>query len=265
MAESLMQKVERGKEAKAARDPVYAQIRAIEQEAARLAPNDMGERFRLRNAMRAAAGLPPEKRKRGGLAGAWDRGDLTKIAAVLAAPLAVGALGLGGGGAAAAGSAGAGAAGAGAGAGAAGAGAAGAALPAAVPAATGLGGLLGKVTGALNSPTGQLLQKGATAAYGISQQNKANRLTDRAVETDAARWAAGAPLREQGMAGLQSFANAVPVDTSSLARLAGQGNPFAAAARPPALPAAVPAMPAMPPARPSAAPVVPKMPKGSRR
>jgi hypothetical protein len=53
------------------------QIRAIEIEANRLAGLDgkssMKERFALRNQLRAEAGLPPEKKTRGGVAGVVDR------------------------------------------------------------------------------------------------------------------------------------------------------------------------------------------------
>lgn len=52
-----------------------ATIRAIEQEAKRRFPNksQMDQRFAYRNQLRAAAGLPPERRQRGGVAGAYDR------------------------------------------------------------------------------------------------------------------------------------------------------------------------------------------------
>ena len=58
------------------------------------------------------------------------------------------------------------------------------------------------------------------------QGKKANDQVDRAVALDTKRWGQGAPLRTAGMEGLL---HPVPaVDTSALARLAGQGNPFAA-------------------------------------
>lgn len=68
------------------------QIRAIELEAARLANADgktsLEERFKVRNELRAAQGLKPEKRKLGGVAGVVDRnrnfvGNLAKNVAPL--------------------------------------------------------------------------------------------------------------------------------------------------------------------------------------
>lgn len=212
------------------------QVRAIEQEASRLAAADgrssHKERFAIRADLRQQAGLGREHKDRGGLAGVIDRNkQYAPAAALLAAPFVLpalgGMLGIGGGGAAAGG---AGAAGAGA----ATAGAAGAALPAAIPAAAstagaggilgGLGGILGKVGGAINSPLGQTITQLGTAAYGIGQQNKANDLTKQAIAADQARWAAGAPLRDAGRAALL---NPKVTDTSSLRTLASRGNPFA--------------------------------------
>lgn len=88
------------------KDPVGA---AIQEEADRLSRLDgktsHKERFRLRNELRAEAGLPPEKKKRGGAAGFYDANKswITPVAAGLAglatggvlAPMAVGALGRG--------------------------------------------------------------------------------------------------------------------------------------------------------------------------
>lgn len=77
-----------------AKDP---RIRAIEQEADRRSRLDgktsKKERFRIRNELRAEAGLPKEKKKRGGVAGVWDRNKnvITPVAAGLAA-LATGGL-----------------------------------------------------------------------------------------------------------------------------------------------------------------------------
>lgn len=211
-----------------------AAIRAIELEANRLfGEGASDEKFAWRNEQRAAQGLPIEERERGGLAGAYDRGDLTKIALGLAGtalvPLAAGALG-----------GGAAAAGAGSGAG---AGAAGATLP---PVAAAGGGLLGKVGGFLGSPAMDTITKLGTAAYGIGQQNKANDLTNNAIAADRARWEAGAPLREAGMQGLLA---PVPADTSALTALAGQGNPFARPLAPrPSPPPTLPPIPATSPA-----------------
>jgi hypothetical protein len=70
----------------------------------------------------------------------------------------------------------------------------------------------------------------AAGIHGVTQQQKASDMMDRAVSDDRNRWAAGAPLREAGMT---QMLNPAPVDTLSLSRLAAQGNPFA-------LPAAAP-------------------------
>lgn len=87
-----------------AKDP---QIKAIEDEAYRRSLADDGksskkERFRLRNELRAQAGLPSEKKKRGGIAGIYDRNKhvIKPLAAAglglatggLLAPVAAGAL-----------------------------------------------------------------------------------------------------------------------------------------------------------------------------
>lgn len=176
------------------------------------------ERFALRNAIRAEQGLPPEERQRGGVAGFYDtnKGALP-VAAALAAPFLLPSLG------------GAGAAAGGAGTAAS---TAGVALPTAIPAAASggggflgtLGGIAGKVAGALDSPTGQMLTKLGTAAYGIGQQNKANTLTKNAIAADQARWQAGAPLRD---AGRDRLLNPTVADRSSLTTLSRRGNPFA--------------------------------------
>lgn len=216
------------------------QVRAIEQEASRLAAADgkssHKERFALRKAMRADAGLGREHKDRGGVAGVWDRNKEYAPALALAAlpfalPAIGGMLGIGGG------AAGAGAAAAGGAASAipgAVAGAAGSALPAAIPAAAGaassggmlagLGGILGKVNGAINSPLGQTVTQLGTAAYGIGQQNKANAMTRGAIAADQTRWREGAPLRDAGRAALL---NPTVPDTSALRTLGSRGNPFA--------------------------------------
>jgi hypothetical protein len=191
-------------------------IRNIELAASEAFPDDMAARFDYRNQLRAEAGLPAEKRQRGGIAGLNDKGFLLPMAAMVAAPFALGALG--GGAAAAAG---------------------------------GLGGLVKKGSDWLGSDVGRTVTNLAGTAYGISQQAKAQDMMQGAVAADRQRWAAGAPLREAGAAGML---NPMARDTSSLDRLATQGNPFAAPM------GAVPAMPAMPgamptgPAMPAAAP-----------
>jgi hypothetical protein len=208
----------RDKQAAEAPNSRAGMIRRIEQAASAAHPDDMAARFAYRNALRAQAGLEPEERQRGGLAGASDKGFLLPAAAMLLGPAA---LTLAGGGAAA-GGAGASTAGAGTAAGA-GAGAAGTMAPAA---ASGLGGLVAKGKDFLTSDTAKDLLGLGSGIYGISQQNKANDLTADAIAADRARWSAGAPLRDAGMAGLL---NPVPaVNTSSLGALASRGNPFAA-------------------------------------
>lgn len=207
--------------AKAPADSRVGILYAIEQEAGRLAPDDMAKRFELRNQMRAAAGLEPEERKRGGLAGAYDKGFLLPAAALLAGPAALTLMG--GGGAAAAPAAGAGTAGTAATT----ATAAGGLAP--VPASGGFLGAVGsgldKASDFLNSKTGQTLTGLASAGYGIAQQNKANKLTGQAVAADQARWKAGQPLRDAGMAGMLQ---PVPANTTAtLGDIGRRGNPFA--------------------------------------
>ena len=191
-------------------------LRRIEQEASAKFPNDMAARFNYRNELRAGIGLEPEKRERGGIAGAYDRGDLTKIAAVLAAPVALGALGVGGAGAAAggAGTAGAGAATA--------AGTAAATAPIAAAPAAGIGGLLSKGKDWLT--TGSNALKLGSGIAGVLQQNAGNQAINSAAKRDEQRWAQGAPLRASGLEGMLA---PVPADTSSLGAIAAQGNPFA--------------------------------------
>ena len=203
--------------AKAPADSRVGILDAIEQEAGRLAPDDMAKRFELRNQMRAAAGLEPEERKRGGLAGAHDKGFLLPAAALLAGPAALTLMGGGG----TAGTAATTATTAG-----------GTMTP--VPAATAAGGNkflgavgsgLDKASDFLNSKTGQTLTGLASAGYGIAQQNKANKLTGQAVAADQARWKAGQPLRDAGMAGMLQ---PVPANTTATLGDAGRrGNPFA--------------------------------------
>ena len=202
------------------------QVRAIELEASRRAAADgttsHKERFAIRKALRADAGLGKEQKQRGGVAGVVDRNKQYALPlALAAAPFALPALG--------------GLLGIGGGAGAAGAAGAGAALPAAIPAAAGGAGILGGIGGAIgnaakqvggfiNSPLGQTVTQLGTAAYGIGQQNKANNLTANAIEADKARWQAGAPLRQAGSAAMLT---PIARDTSSLDALARRGNPFA--------------------------------------
>lgn len=248
-----------------AKDPI---LKAIEDEAKRRSLADDGktshkERFRIRNELRAEAGLPPEKKKRGGVAGAWDRnkswvapvttGLLGLATGGVLTPIAAGALmggldrpGQGGvgldiGGAArgAASGAATGALGSFAGGFLPGASAApaaggsfinpgtGALTPLPASSASGglnLGGMLGKAKDFALGDGGKNLLNLASGAYGVAQQAKGLGLMEDAARRDAARWSAGAPLRAHGMEGLL---NPVPVDTSGLAALAGQGNPFA--------------------------------------
>lgn len=211
--------------AKAPADSRVGILYAIEQEAGRLAPDDMAKRFELRNQMRAAAGLEPEERKRGGLAGAHDKGFLLPAAALLAGPAALTLMGGGAGGAA--GAVPAGTAGTAATTATAAGGAAGGLAP--VPASGGvldaIGGGLDKASDFLNSKTGQTLTGLASAGYGIAQQNKANKLTGQAVAADQARWKAGQPLRDAGMAGMLQ---PVPANTTAtLGDVGRRGNPFA--------------------------------------
>lgn len=208
----------RDKTAQEAPDSEAGMIRRIEQAASAAYPDDMAARFAYRNELRAAAGLKPEERRRGGLAGANDKGFLLPAAMMIAAPWALAALpGAGGaGGAAGAGSAGTAA------------GTAASTAGGAVPAASTAGGVAGifkKGADWLSSDTGRAITNLAGTAYGVSQQAKAQDMTNAAVAADRQRWAASAPLREAGMAGLL---NPVARDTSSLDRLATQGNPFAA-------------------------------------
>lgn len=205
-------------------------VRAIEIEANRLAgadgDNSLAERFQIRNQLRAEQGLPPEKRKRGGLAGAYDEGFLLPAAAIALGPLALGLASGGGAGTAAGGTA--------------------ASMggippiPAAGGAAGGIGGAAGGAApwslGGLASQAGDWfkdpknIMKLGAGAYGISQQQKGAGQMNDALQADKARWAAGAPLREAGAAGML---NPIAADTSSLDALAGQGNPFGKKPLPP--------------------------------
>lgn len=235
---SFKDAIRAGKDAAAAKDPDgYGRIRAIEIAAKQAFPDDkdMDARFDLRNQLRAEQGLPPEKRKRGGFAGAYDKGFLAPALAIGLGPLA---LGLAGGGAAG-GAGAAGTAGTAGTVGTAGTAASGGLAPIA---ATGgglggggfsLGGLASQAGNFLKDPK-NLLKLGS-GIYGITQQQKGAGQMNQALADDRARWAAGAPLREQGRAQMLA---PMPVDTSSLDALAGQGNPFSRP-RPPLSPMAV--------------------------
>lgn len=225
---SFKDAIRAGKDAAAAKDPDgYGRIRAIEIAAKQAFPDDkdMDARFDLRNQLRAEQGLPPEKRKRGGFAGAYDKGFLAPALAIGLGPLA---LGLAGGGAGAAGGTAASTAGTAGTVGTAGTAASGGLAPIA---ATGgglggggfsLGGLASQAGNFLKDPKN--LMKLGSGIYGITQQQKGAGQMNQALADDRARWAAGAPLREQGRAQMLA---PMPVDTSSLDALAGQGNPFA--------------------------------------
>ena len=227
---SFKDAIRAGKDKRAAADPDgYGRIRAIEIAAKEAFPDDrdMDARFDLRNQLRAEQGLPPEKRKRGGVAGAYDKGFLAPALAIGLGPIA---LGLAGGGAAG----GAGAAGT---VGPAGTAATGGLAPIA---ATGggiggsgfsLGGLASQAGNWLKDPK-NLLKIGA-GIHGITQQQKGAGQMNQALADDRARWAAGAPLREQGRAQMLA---PMPIDTSSLDALGGQGNPFAKKQPPVAVP-----------------------------
>jgi hypothetical protein len=206
-------------------------IRNLEKESTRLfGEGASDEKFAWRNEQRAALGLPAEKRVRGGVAGQYDKGTLLPMLAMGALPL--GMMAAGGGTVAGAGGAAPGAGGTAASMG---------GLPP-IPAAGGaagaaagsspwsLGGMAGAAGNWLKDPKNVMGL--AAGAYGISQQQKGAGMMNDAYQTDKARWQAGAPLRESGMAGML---NPVPADTSSLAGLASQGNPFA---RPPQVPGA---------------------------
>lgn len=212
------------------------QVRAIELEASRRAAEDgetsHAERFAIRNALRADAGLPAEQRKRGGAAGVYDRNKQFALPlAMLAAPFALPALGgaLGLGGAAGAGGAASGAAGAAAG-----------AVPAAIPAASSgglmgtLGGLAGKAKDFLTADGGRNIMGIVGAVDAASQRRRADDLTNRAIGLDTNRWQAGAPLREAGMAGLLA-----PTPGNPFALGAGATPPPAPLATPKAVPAQV--------------------------
>jgi hypothetical protein len=177
--------IQQRKDAVFAADPSTPEAiaRQIEQAASAKFPTDMAARFQYRNQLRAQAGLKPEERERGGLAGAYDRGDLTKALGALAA---VGTAGLLMPAAAGAGTAGA------AGTAAAGAGTAGALAPAAA--------------GGFMSKAGDFLKQNAlpiaTGVAGVAQQAKGNQIMGDAAKLDSQRWAAGASLRDAGRAGL---------------------------------------------------------------
>lgn len=215
-------------------DSDAAKIFAIEQASGELfGEGASDEKFDWRNAQRAAQGLPPEKRKRGGGAGAYDKGFLAPALALGLGPLA---LGLAGGAGGAAGSTAAGTAGT---VGTAGTAATGGLAPIAAGGAGGgvgaggfsLGGLASQAGNFLKDPK-NLLKIGA-GIHGITQQQKGAGQMNQALQDDRARWAAGAPLREQGRAQMLA---PMPIDTSSLDALAGQGNPFAKKQPPVAVP-----------------------------
>ena len=250
---NLMQQLSAKRDEAAALNPSdpASILRRIEQEASAKFPNDMAARFAYRNELRAGIGLEPEKRERGGVAGAYDRGDLVKIAAVLAAPVAFSALGGLAAGGAAAGGAGAAGTAAGTAAGAGAAGAAGAATAAgSIATPLSVGGLVAKGKDWLT--TGSNALKLGSGIAGVMQQQQGNQMIGNAAKRDEARWAQGAPLRASGMAGMLA---PVPADTSSLGAIAAQGNPFAprpSAPVPQAMPQApanapLPPIPAKPP------------------
>lgn len=184
------------------------------------------ERFALRNVIRAEQGYAPEQRTRGGLAGVYDRNKdyIAPIAALGAlaipgvGPALSGALG-------SVGSAVTGALGG-----------LGSAVTGAIPALGNLGGLGGAVKqGAdwLLKDNGRNALGAIAAVDAASQRRRADNLTNRAVGLDTGRWRDAAPLRDAGMSGLL---NPVPVDTSRLAALGSQGNPFAGPSAPPPAP-----------------------------
>jgi hypothetical protein len=226
---NLKDVVRKAKDADAAKKGGSAlAIRELEKESTRLFGEGASDaKFDWRNEQRAALGLEPEKRKRGGLAGQYDKGTLLPMLAMAAAPLALMGAGVASPGAAA---------GAGGGATAAGGTAASMGglppIPAAggaVPgAAGGFGGMAASAGNWLKDPK-NLMKLGA-GAYGISQQQKGAGIMNDALKRDTDRWNQGAPLRDAGMAGML---NPIPADTSSLAGLAGQGNPFAKKPLPP--------------------------------
>lgn len=173
------------------------------------------ERFALRNAIRAEQGYAPEQRTRGGLAGVYDR-NKDYIAPIAA----LGALAIPGVGPALSGALGS----------------VGSAVTGAIPALGNLGGLGGAVKqGAdwLLKDNGRNALGAIAAVDAASQRRRADNLTNRAVGLDTGRWRDAAPLRDAGMSGLL---NPVPVDTSRLAALGSQGNPFAGPSAPPPAP-----------------------------
>ena len=91
----------------------------------------------------------------------------------------------------------------------------------AVPAASGLSGILGRAKGLLTPENIFTGLQGLNAARGMARETD---LTNEAVGLDRNRWRENAPLRDAGMEGLL---NPQVADTSSLRQLSGQGNPFA--------------------------------------
>lgn len=154
-----------------------------------------GERFEIRNAIRAEQGFRPEERTRGGLAGLYDRNkEYALPAALLAAPFLLPALGVGG----AAGAAGAGAATAGT-----------AATAAASPfslASIGskLGGIASTVGKAATSNTGRSVLAGLQGLSAANQRRKANATMDAQLGRENALYAQAAPLRLAGVQGMLS-------------------------------------------------------------
>lgn len=200
------------------------QVRAIEVEAKRRSLADDGksspaERYAIRAQLREEAGLGKEQKRRGGVAGVYDRNKavLAPVAATL------GTLALPGVGSALGGLLGS----------------AGSAVSGALGAIPALGSL-GGVGGAVKQGADWLLRDNGRNALGAiaaidaaSQRRRADSLTNQAVGLDTGRWRDAAPLRDAGMSGLL---NPVPVDTSRLAALGSQGNPFAGPSAPPPAP-----------------------------
>lgn len=87
-----------------------------------------------------------------------------------------------------------------------------------------IGGALGKAKDWLTADSGRNALGLLSGAYGVYQQAQGQEMMRDAARRDAARWAEGAPLREQGRTGML---NPIPADTSTLEALAGRGNPFA--------------------------------------
>lgn len=172
-------------------------VRAIEVEASKRAAADgktsKAERFAIRNDLRAAEGLRPEERQRGGAAGVWDRNkQFAPALAALALPFALPAIGglLGVGGAAGAGAAGAGTA-------------AGTAAAASSPfSLASLGGIASKVGSAIKSPLGQTALAGLQGVSAANQRRKANATMEAQLARENALYAQTAPLRLSGIEGM---------------------------------------------------------------